>query len=89
MKQQPEYRKEADRRIRGSWAVTPATRHDGAGALIAVRLGTLECYIPETMATHLADALIDCVETGTPYEHHNPRRRPSRRKRTNTTESTT
>lgn len=74
MKQQPRDRKNPDKRIQRSWAVEPAIGASGTGHLIAVRLHELEFFIPPKTATKIADALIDCVETGEPYEYYNSRR---------------
>ena len=39
--------------------------------MIAVHLGkNFECFIPTGMATELANAIIDCIETGTPTEYY-------------------
>ena len=59
-------------RIRRRWSVEPAVSYQGTVPLIAVELGSQDTiFIPATMATHLADALIDAVEDGTTTDYSN------------------
>lgn len=69
---QPADRISKDRRIRRRWSVTPALAARKPVPLIAVKLTGLDTiHIPPQMAIHLANALIDAVETGeaTTYDY--------------------
>lgn len=65
MKQQPPENKALDNRVKHNWQVQPALAANGRTPLISVRLGNdFEIFVHKGLATALADALVDCAETG-------------------------
>lgn len=63
MKQQDRARKQVDKKISRDWSVHPAVSANGRYPMIELRLGTAVFCLHQNMATHLANALVDCTET--------------------------
>lgn len=75
MKQRPQGRGYRDKRIMRDWEIQPACNANSDPTLLHIRLGPdFEFYASQGFAIALANALTDCVETGTPTKYFRSRR---------------